>query len=117
MARRAWLWIGGGVFCIALASCAWWYLFVLGRSEPRGGGPLVTSGPYQLVRHPLYLGWALAVFGTPHMTGDRLAFAVLSTAYLALAVPFEERSLARDFPAEYERYRRAVRWRIVPFIY
>ena len=225
MARRAWLWIGGGVFCAALAWCAWWYLFVLGRIDrpgggasalildaaifsvfalhhslfardfakrwfarltpqlvrsvyvyaasllliaacalwrpiggelyrasgaaaialgaielggvaliarsaaridplelagihaPRAGGPLITGGPYQIVRHPLYLGWVLAVFGTPHMTGDRLAFAALSTAYLALAVPFEERSLARDFPAEYERYRRAVRWRIVPFIY
>ena len=40
------------------------------------------DGPYRLVRHPLYLGWMLVVFGAAHMTGDRLAFAVITTAYL-----------------------------------
>jgi protein-S-isoprenylcysteine O-methyltransferase Ste14 len=79
--------------------------------------PLQTSGVYGWVRHPIYLGWTLAVFGTPHMTGDRLTFAAVSTLYLALAVPFEERSLARSFGEEYVRYRGAVKWRMLPFIY
>lgn len=78
---------------------------------------LQTSGPYRWVRHPLYLGWVVAVFATPHMTGDRLAFAAISTAYLMLAVPWEERSLRRAFGDEYVRYQRAVRWRMLPFIY
>src|SRR5262249_20904453 len=38
---------------------------------------LHVTGPYRLVRHPLYLGWLLAVFGAAHMTGDRLTFAVV----------------------------------------
>lgn len=79
--------------------------------------PLQIGGPYRIVRHPLYFGWVLTFFGAAHMTGDRLAFAALTTIYLALAVPFEERSLMQSFGGEYQRYRERVRWRIVPFIY
>jgi protein-S-isoprenylcysteine O-methyltransferase Ste14 len=80
-------------------------------------GPLQIGGPYALVRHPLYFGWVLAVFGAAHMTGDRFAFAVVTTLYLVIAVPWEERSLMRSFGDDYLRYTRVVRWRIVPFIY
>jgi protein-S-isoprenylcysteine O-methyltransferase Ste14 len=59
----------------------------------------------------------LAVFGTAHMTGDRLAFAAITTLYLVIAIPWEERSLVRSFGEDYLRYTRQVRWRIVPFIY
>ena len=83
---------------------------------PRSGG-LQTGGPYRWVRHPLYFGWALMVFGAAHMTGDRLAFASLTTIYLVVAIPWEERSLRRSFGDEYARYMRAVRWRMIPFIY
>jgi protein-S-isoprenylcysteine O-methyltransferase Ste14 len=78
---------------------------------------LQVVGPYRLVRHPLYLGWILVVFGAAHMTGDRLAFAVLTTAYLAIAIPWEERSLVRSLGEDYVRYRQQVRWRVIPFIY
>ena len=80
-------------------------------------GPLQVRGPYALVRHPLYLGWMLAVFGAAHLTGDRLAFAAITTLYLVIAIPWEERSLVRSFGDDYVRYTRQVRWRIVPFIY
>ena len=78
---------------------------------------LQTGGVYGLVRHPLYLGWILIVFGAAHMTGDRLIFAAISGCYLAIAIPWEERSLAAAFGDEYGRYRRLVRWRMIPFIY
>jgi protein-S-isoprenylcysteine O-methyltransferase Ste14 len=78
---------------------------------------LQTSGPFRWVRHPVYFGWLLAVFGTPHMTGDRLAFAGISCLYLAAAVPWEERSLVRSFGEDYTRYMREVKWRMIPFIY
>jgi protein-S-isoprenylcysteine O-methyltransferase Ste14 len=80
-------------------------------------GPLQIAGPYRWVRHPLYLGWVIAVFGAAHMTGNRLAFAAISTAYLLAAIPWEERSLRRTFGDSYARYQGAVRWRIVPFVY
>lgn len=79
--------------------------------------PLMTTGVYRIVRHPLYLGWALLVFGAPTMTATRAVFAIVSTAYLAIAIPWEERSLIDTFGDEYRQYQRGVRWRMVPFLY
>ena len=78
---------------------------------------LQVTGPYRWVRHPLYLGWLLMVFGTAHMTRDRLAFAAITSAYLIVAIPWEERSLRRAFGDDYARYMRDVKWRMIPFIY
>ena len=78
---------------------------------------LQSRGVYGIVRHPLYLGWLLVVFGTAHMTGDRLAFAVLTTTYLVVAMPWEEQSLERQFGAAYRRYKERVRWKIVPYVH
>jgi protein-S-isoprenylcysteine O-methyltransferase Ste14 len=85
-----------------------------GKPEPVS---LQVRGVYGVVRHPVYTGWVLMVFGTAHMTGDRLLFAVITSAYLVLAVPWEERSLVREFGPGYRNYQARVRWRIVPFIY
>jgi protein-S-isoprenylcysteine O-methyltransferase Ste14 len=79
--------------------------------------PLTTSGVYRVVRHPLYFGWALFVFATFDMTATRAVFAVVSTGYLAVAIPWEERSLVATFGADYEAYRRKVRWRMIPGLY
>jgi hypothetical protein len=79
--------------------------------------PLETSGLYAFVRHPLYFAWALFVFTTPTMTATRLTFAVISTGYLALAIPWEERSLRQTFGPAYETYQTKVRWRMIPGIY
>jgi protein-S-isoprenylcysteine O-methyltransferase Ste14 len=78
---------------------------------------LLETGFYGLVRHPIYFGWVLMVWPTPHMTSTRLAFAAISTFYLAVAIPFEERSLRRDFGADYGTYSQRVRWKMVPFLY
>lgn len=78
---------------------------------------LQTGGPYRLVRHPLYLGWMLAAFGAAHMTRDRFAFAAISSLYLVVAIPLEERGLRKSFGAAYEAYARQVPWRVIPFVY
>jgi protein-S-isoprenylcysteine O-methyltransferase Ste14 len=78
---------------------------------------LHVEGPYRWVRHPLYLGWLLAVFGAAHMTIDRLTFAVITSTYVVVAVPLEERSLVNVFGEQYTQYVRRVRWRLVPYIY
>jgi protein-S-isoprenylcysteine O-methyltransferase Ste14 len=85
--------------------------------HPRHAMPLQMTGPYTLVRHPIYLGWVAMVFAAPHMTANRLAFAVISTIYLIVATPIEERSLEQAFGESYREYRRKVRWRIVPGLY
>jgi methanethiol S-methyltransferase len=73
--------------------------------------------PFTLVRHPIYLGWALLVFGAPVMTVDRAVWAVTSTAYLLIAMPWEERSLSAAAGPAYSAYCRRVRWRMVPGLY
>jgi hypothetical protein len=92
-------------------------LELAGIRLPGAGGALQVHGPYRLVRHPLYLGWMLIVFGAAHMTGDRLAFAVITSLYLVIAIPWEERSLERMFGDAYRRYKGEVRWRAIPYVF
>lgn len=87
------------------------------RGAPQPPPRLVTSGAFAIVRHPLYFGWTLLVFGAPHMTATRLVFAIVSTAYLALAIPWEERGLLDTFGDDYAAYQKQVRWRMLPGIY
>jgi protein-S-isoprenylcysteine O-methyltransferase Ste14 len=79
--------------------------------------PLVETGLYRLVRHPVYFGWVLMVWPTPAMTGTRFVFAAISTLYLALAIPLEERSLRRQFGPAYSAYASKVKWKMVPGLY
>jgi len=86
-------------------------------TEPGGNWEFKTKGPYGLVRHPIYLGWFLMVFGVPIMTNTRLVFALVSCGYLLLAIPLEERSLRRASDGKYDEYIRAVRWKLIPGLY
>ena len=76
-----------------------------------------AAGPYGWVRHPIYLGWLLMVFAVPQMTMTRFIFAVTSSVYLLIAIPFEERSLRHSSSGAYERYMREVRWKLVPHVF
>jgi protein-S-isoprenylcysteine O-methyltransferase Ste14 len=78
---------------------------------------LKVVGPFRLVRHPIYLGWILIVFGAPLMTVNRLFFAVISSSYLILAIPWEEKSLAAAHGDPYREYQRTVRWRVLPGVW
>ena len=51
------------------------------------------------------------------MTATRAAFAIISTAYLMMAIPWEERGLVATFGPEYEAYRRSVKTRMIPWVY
>ena len=63
---------------------------------------------YSRVRHPLYLGWALAFWATPTMTAGHLLFTGVLTAYMAIAAVVEERDLVSYFGDQYEVYRQHV---------
>jgi protein-S-isoprenylcysteine O-methyltransferase Ste14 len=70
--------------------------------------PFRTPLAYRVVRHPLYVGWMLLFWATPTMTVAHLLFAVLTTAYMLIAIPFEERDLIAQFGDKYVEYRRRV---------
>ena len=83
----------------------------------RQSPPLTTRGLYGFVRHPLYFAWALFVFSAPTMTSTRASFAIISTAYLIIAIPWEERGLIATFGQEYQASRRRVTSRMIPWVY
>jgi protein-S-isoprenylcysteine O-methyltransferase Ste14 len=87
------------------------------RPSPGARPALLTTGLYGWVRHPIYLGWVLLMAGVAEMTMTRFVFAAVSTLYLALAVPFEERGLIETFGPDYASYQTRVRWRMIPGIY
>jgi protein-S-isoprenylcysteine O-methyltransferase Ste14 len=78
------------------------------RGQPYRSLRFVEPGPYKLVRHPLYVGWLFAFWATPTMTGAHLVFAILTTAYILVAIQLEERDLLTEHGARYASYRQRV---------
>ena len=88
------------------------WLYLIGREYT----PLrfVMPMPYRMVRHPLYVGWLFAFWMTPTMTLAHLVFAIMTTAYILVAIQLEERDLIREHGERYQAYRRSVPM-LVPF--
>ena len=66
----------------------------------------VTRGLHKVVRHPIMLGFLIAFWATPVMTLGHLMFAVITTAYILVALQLEEHDLLEADRPTYERYRR-----------
>jgi protein-S-isoprenylcysteine O-methyltransferase Ste14 len=76
-------------------------LFGKQQSDAKFRTPLL----YRRVRHPIYLGVLLAVWGTPAMTVGHLLFAVVLTGYILIGIQLEEHDLIQQFGDQYRRYR------------
>jgi protein-S-isoprenylcysteine O-methyltransferase Ste14 len=76
------------------------------RGVPYRPLKFVTPGPYKLVRHPLYVGWFCAFWFTPNMTVTHLVFALATSAYILIAIQFEERDLVDVHGTDYLEYRK-----------
>jgi methanethiol S-methyltransferase len=70
--------------------------------------PFRTPMLYKHVRHPLYVGWLIAFWAAPAMSLSHLCFAAAMTAYILIAVRFEERDLIKHFGRKYAEYRSGV---------
>jgi protein-S-isoprenylcysteine O-methyltransferase Ste14 len=83
-------------------------VWAYGRDRPYTPPTFKMPGPYKFVRHPLYLGFVIAFWSAPRMTLGHLYFAAMCTAYMLLAIQFEERDLIRDLGEDYKVYRSGV---------
>ena len=70
---------------------------------------------YRLVRHPMYAGFLMAFWATPHMTVGRLVFAVTCTLYIVIGSRLEEKDLLELFGDPYRRYQQRI-GRLIPFV-
>jgi protein-S-isoprenylcysteine O-methyltransferase Ste14 len=79
---------------------------------------VVSTGPYSVVRHPMYAGAALLLLFTPLALGSWVALACLPPLILVVAARLvqEEKYLLAHLPG-YEDYRQKVRYRLIPFIW
>ncbi len=79
---------------------------------------LIQSGPYAIVRHPMYLGWWIALLGliAIYRTWPLVALLVMSLAIFYRRSQVEEATLAEHFGAEWQAY--AARTKaFIPFVY
>ena len=63
---------------------------------------------YRYVAHPLYAGFFLAFWSTPHMTSGHLLLAIGMSVYMLIAIRYEEHDLTGLFGEDYRRYRSGV---------
>jgi methanethiol S-methyltransferase len=82
------------------------YLYWRGREY--AGLPFRTPAFYRYVRHPIYLSWLCIFWATPQMTMAHLIFAIATSGYILLAIPWEERDLIQIHGDAYRLYREQV---------
>ena len=83
---------------------AWYHLRGRSAEPPKFRQPFF----YKWVRHPLYLGFFLAFWAAPEMTIGHLLLAVGMSAYMLIAIRYEEHDLVSLFGRDYELYRQQV---------
>ncbi len=92
--------------------------FTAATVEVAAGQTVITTGPYAVVRHPMYAGGSLYMLGTPLALGSSWGFLALAAMipFLLWRLLDEERMLTRDLPG-YAAYCGRVRYRLVPLVW
>lgn len=111
---------------LALFVAGWWLAgyaalsnaFALLVIRHQDGQVVVTTGPYRLVRHPIYLGGILVMIGESLWLRSVLALAaaIVPTAILGVRIVFEERFLTQHI-SDYASYVARVRYRLLPLVW
>jgi len=111
---QTFFWMGWGVVFLstylidhfALLGLKQVYNYLKGETEAETH--FKSPALYKMVRHPLYLGFIIAFWSTPRMTFGHLFFSIMTTAYIVLAIQFEERDLIACYGDTYREYRQRV---------
>jgi len=113
--------LGLALFALGLGFAIWarvhigrnWGTPMTQKDEPE----LVTSGPYHLIRHPIYAGILVAGLGTSVALSWLGLIAVgLAGIYFVSSATVEERYLTSQFPDTYPAYKRSAKM-LLPFIF
>ena len=114
-------WLGLFMVAVGLAFAVWARVHLgrnwSGRVTVKEDHELIRTGPYGIVRHPIYTGMLFAILGTAIAFGEwrgLIAFGLL-TASLILKLKMEERFMGETFGDQYARYRGEVP-ALIPFI-
>jgi protein-S-isoprenylcysteine O-methyltransferase Ste14 len=88
------------------------------RLQAERGQRVISTGPYALVRHPMYAGGLVFFFSTALLLGSwaGVAYAVVLTLIIAIRAVLEERMLMRELDG-YAAYAKRVRYRLLPGIW
>ena len=111
----------GAALCACGVGFAIWARVHLGRNwgmpmSQRLEPELVTSGPYALVRHPIYTGILTAALGSALADSAFWLFVlVVMGAYFIYSAAREEKNMTRQFPAAYPEYKKRS-WMLIPFL-
>jgi protein-S-isoprenylcysteine O-methyltransferase Ste14 len=112
-------WVGA-LLTVVGVTFAIWARYKLGRNwgpNAKEDSVLVTSGPYAYVRHPIYTGAMLALFGSA-LTGSMVAVVMfmISIIFCLRRIRKEERMMLGLFPGQYSAYERRTK-QVIPFVW
>jgi len=103
----SWLYISWAIFATGVfkqSGIDIWYAKIRGKNYKN---KLLTSGPYQYTRHPIYIGFLGMIWFTPYYTADRLFLSVLWTIYILIGIYNKENRLQNN--KNYQQYRLKVK--------
>jgi protein-S-isoprenylcysteine O-methyltransferase Ste14 len=111
----------GLILCVLGILLAIWARLHLGRNwspapNLKEGHELVTSGPYRLVRHPIYTGIIMAMLGTALITPIWFIIFIIFSIMFVWRVRVEENLMIQQFPNQYPEYKKKT-WALVPYVW
>lgn len=117
-------WLTTAALAVILVNEAWFVAvlkanrFAASVIQVESGQTVVASGPYRIVRHPMYLGFIVRWLVTAPALGSFVIWPVsfLIVPILALRLLNEEKFLGRELPG-YSEYCHQTPWRLVPFVW
>ncbi len=113
--------ITAAALCALGIGLAIWARVHLGRNwsavpSIKEGHELVTSGPYAVIRHPIYTGILLSVLGSTIISPVWLAIFAVTVGMFLWRVHVEENLMMRQFPGQYPAYKKRT-WALIPFVF